>query len=457
MTDNQTILSFELSREFYEQFNAWIQEEKGELIRDSLESANPADIGLLLDEFNTEECIYVMNLLEPKKRAEIIIMTDSDERTRFLTNYTPQEIAQLIGYLDSDDAADLLNEQQLKFREEIISFIDDEERAANITNLLRYDEDCAGGLMATELIKANVNWTVKQTIEEIRRQAEEVNKIYSVYVVDNREKLLGRVSLKTIILSSDNVRIADIYSDEIISVETFMSEREVAKIMERYDLDAVPVINVQGKLLGRITIDDIVDVIREVAEEERQLMAGITEDVEENDSVLMLTRARLPWLIIGMAGGLLGAIFISNFEKDLMLIPAMAFFIPLITATGGNVGIQSSSIVVQTLANKPAVDRGFWKRIVKVLLVAILNGVVLAGLVFTFNILLGDSDRLAFVVSIALFAVVLLASFMGTVTPIVLDRFGINPALASGPFITTANDLLGLGVYFGIAHVLYIG
>jgi magnesium transporter len=207
--------------------------------------------------------------------------------------------------------------------------------------------------------------------------------------------------------------------------------------------------------MGRITIDDIVDVITELAEEERQMMAGISEDVEEDDSVWMLTRARLPWLIIGMFGGLLGAQFIGVFEKDILLVPAMAFFIPLITATGGNVGIQSSSIVLQSLASKSVFDNSFMKRITKVILVALLNGLVIAGIVMGMNLILGQDLTLALVVSIALFGVVLIASLMGTITPLILDRFGINPAIASGPFITTANDLLGLLVYFSVAHLLY--
>jgi magnesium transporter len=267
--------------------------------------------------------------------------------------------------------------------------------------------------------------------------------------------LLGRISLKRIILAKSKTLIKDIYEPEVISVETYMSQEEVVSVMRKYDLDAVPVVNGKGKLVGRITLDDVVDVMAEMAEEERQLMSGISEDVEEDDSVWMITRARLPWLIIGLGGGLLGAWFMGFFEEDIVLIPAMAFFIPLITATGGNVGIQSSSIVVQSLADKSGIDPGNIRRFYKGMLVSILNAVVLAIIVLLFNVLLGQSMRLGFVVSVALFAVVMLASIMGTITPLVLDKFGINPALASGPFITTANDLLGLGVYFAIAHYLY--
>ncbi|GAA5044119.1 magnesium transporter MgtE [Marivirga lumbricoides] len=451
----ENVEQFELSKEYLEKLQQAIKELDDVFIKNTLEGINPADISTILLEFSTDESKYVLDVLENEVSAEVINDLDEDIRSKFLKTFDNRQISVMLNELDSDDAVDIINELPLKDREEVIALLENKEKAKNILDLLRYEEDVAGGLMAKELIKANVNWSVKQCIEEIRRQAENVEKIYSVYVVDDQNILLGRASLKRIILADDHVQIKDLYDDEVISVETYMDEVDVAEIMRKYDLDAVPVVNVQGKLMGRITIDDIVDVITELAEEERQMMAGISEDVEEADSVWMLTRARLPWLIIGMFGGLLGAQFIGVFEEDILLVPAMAFFIPLITATGGNVGIQSSSIVLQSIANKSVFDDSFLKRITKVLLVAILNGIVIAGIVMGLNLILGQEVRLSIVVSVALFTVVLLASFMGTVTPLVLDRLGINPALAAGPFITTANDLLGLLIYFSVAHLLY--
>ena len=451
----ESIEQFELSKEFLEKLQLAIDEKDNDFILSTLNATNPADISLLLLEFSTEDSKYVLDILDNEVSAEVINDLDEDIRAKFLKSFESVEIANMLNELDSDDAVDIINELPLKDREEVIASLDNEEKASNILDLLRYEEDVAGGLMAKELIKANENWSINQCIEEIRRQAENVEKIYSVYVVDDTNKLIGRVSLKRLILADSSLKVKDLYEEDVISVETYMDERDVAEIMKKYDLDAVPVVNVQGTLMGRITIDDIIDVITELAEEERQMMAGISEDVEEDDSVWMLTRARLPWLIIGMFGGLLGAQFIGVFEKDIMVIPAMAFFIPLITATGGNVGIQSSSIVLQSLASKSVFDNSFFKRITKVLLVAVINGLIIAGIVMLLNLVLGEDIRLAFVVSIALFNVVLIASLMGTITPLVLDRFGINPAIASGPFITTANDLLGLLVYFSVAHLLY--
>lgn len=447
-------MPFELSIEFRERFHLAVQENDDVFITESLSGVKPADISALLEEFDSYESKYVIDILSPDDRAEIINGLEPDTREKFLKLFSHEELTSVIVNLDSDDAVDLLNELPLVDREKVIAGLDNNEKEANILDLLRYDEDVAGGHMAKELIKANHNWTIVQCIEEIRRQAESVQKVYSVYVVDDHDILLGRVSLKRIILANDHTKIGDIYEPDQISVETFVSEEEVAQLMRKYDLDAIPVVNVQGKLMGRITIDDIVDVITELAEEERNAMAGITEDVEEDDSVWMLTRARLPWLIVGVFGGFISAKFIGVFEEDLMRITAIAFFIPLIQATGGNVGIQSSSIVVQSLANPSVFSDNLFNRLLKVLLVAVLNGLVLSLMVYGFNIITGGTGDLATVVSLALFGVVIIASFLGTLTPLILDKFGFNPALASGPFITTLNDLLGLAVYFYTIHLI---
>jgi len=450
------IMHFEVSQEYLEWLREAISRDEMQSVRESMQDANPPDILTVLYELNTEESKYVIKLLDEERAADVIIEIEEEQQTAFLKNFHSGEIARFIDYLDSDDGADILNRLPIQTREKVIDKMENAEKARHVKDLIRYEEDHAGGLMAKELIKVNIDWTVQQCIEEIRRQAENVEKIYSVYVVDKQNHLIGKVSLKRIILSNDNTRVADIYDEEVVSVETYLEEEEVADIMRRYDLEAIPVVDIMNRLVGRITIDDVVDVITEMAEQERQMMSGISEDVEERSgSVWLLSRARLPWLVIGMVGGLLGAQFIGIFEKDIALVPAMAFFIPLITATGGNVGIQSSSLVVQSLANASVFSDSLAKRLGKVLLVAIINGLALAALVFAFNLLFGEKLTLAAVVAIALFSVVLLASLMGTITPLILDKLGVNPALASGPFITTANDLLGLAVYFSVAHMLY--
>lgn len=448
-------MEFALTVEYSDWLKEVIAREDKDAIKESMKDVYAPDITTLLYEFNTTDSKYVLDLLEDELTAEVITNLEPEIRRRFLKTYSSQELAKYIDLVDSDDAADILNEQPVIVREEVIALLKDPEQSSYIIDLLRYEEDCAGGLMAKELIKANVNWTVKQCIEEIRRQAENVEKLYSVYVVDDFGKLLGIVSLKRIIISNDKTKIADIYEDDVIAVETYKKDVEVAELMQKYDIESIPVINVQGKLLGRITIDDVVDVITEQAESDIQAMSGISEHIEEDDSVWMLSRARLPWLIVGMVGGIVGARLLNVYEEDIIAIPAMAFFIPLIMATGGNVGIQSSSLILQSLNYKSAFEFTMVRRFLKMFFVALLNGFVIASLVLTINLAFGQAFKLALVVSIALFSVVLLASFMGTITPILLNKIGINPALASGPFITTANDIIGLAVYFGVAHLLY--
>lgn len=451
----EELIQFELSKEFLEKLREAIRNRDDEFITNSLSDTNPADISAILDEYDAEDSKYVLDILPRETGAHVINGLDEDTRIRFLKHFTPREIAGYIDLLHSDDAVDILNEQPQHLRREIISYLENEEKVSYILELIRYDEDVAGGLMAKELIKANLNWTVDQCIEEIRRQAENIEKVYSVYVVDDRDKLLGRVDIKKLILSDSSHTVADLYEGNIVSVDAYMEEEEVAAIMAKYDFDSVPVVNMQGKLVGRITIDDIVDVITEQADENRQLMTGISEDVEEDDSIWKLSRARLPWLVIGLAGGIAGAQLIEIFEDDLVKVTAIAFFIPLIMATGGNVGIQSSSLVVQALATQPIFEENNWSRTIKAIIIAVLNGVLLAAFVFAFIFLINDDFKLALVVSLALLNVVVLSSFFGTMIPVVLNRMKINPALASGPFITTINDLVGIGVYFIVAHYLY--
>jgi magnesium transporter len=446
-------VEFELTKEFRDRFQQALDERDGQFIRETLAEVNPADITALLYEFDGAESKYVLDLLSLEVRAKIINDLDSDTRKKFLAIYEPSELVEIVNQLDSDDAADILNELPIKISEGVIAGLDVEART-QVVDLLRYDENLAGGLMAKELIKARDHWTVVQCVEEIRKQAENVTKFYAVYVVDDKDKLLGRVALQKLILSDSKTIVKDIYDDDVVSVETHQEDSEVAEIMKKYDLESVPVVNSNGQLVGRITIDDVVDVITAQAEEERQIMSGISEDVEEDDTVWKNTRARLPWLLIGIFGGMLSARFMGFFEAEVAKITAIAFFVPLIQATGGNVGIQSSSLIVQSLVSPGFVDEGLWKRLSKAFSVALLNGFFLSLIVLAATSLFFDNQRLSFVVSIALFGVVLFSSFVGTVTPLILNRLGFNPALASGPFITTMSDLLGLTTYFLTIHLI---
>lgn len=447
-------MTFELTKEYVEHIQSLIEQQDSEGLRAQMEDLFAADITVLLSELETNQAKYLVTQLETETGAEILANLDSDERRNLLKDFTSQEISRYVNLFDSDDAVDLLNEQPVRVREEVIALLEDREQARFILDLLHYDEDVAGGLMQKELVKANVNWTVNECIEELRTQAEDVTRVYAVYVVDESGKLLGLLSLKKIVLAHKNTKIESLYDKDVIFVETYRPAEEVAELMQRYDLDTLPVVNVQGKLLGRITIDDVIDFMKEQASSDTMAMAGITGEVEEDDTIFQQTKARLPWLLVGMMGGIIAAKFISFFEGDLKIIPAMAAFIPIIGSTGGNVGIQTSSLMLQSLADKSGLDIGIGKRLLRMLAIALINGFIIAAIVFGFNLLIGNDIHLAVVVSVALISVVFLASFMGTLTPIVLEKIGINPAVASGPFITTANDLIGYGVYFALAHLL---
>ncbi len=446
-------MTFELTKEFLEQIEVAIEARNETKLRAEMDELYPADINSILEELDTEPAHYVFSLLDKEVGAEIMADIDTNDRKRFLTVFTSEEIASYVEYFDSDDAVDLLKEQPIRIREEVIAHLKDREQARFILDLLPYDEDVAGGLMQKELIKANINWTVNECIEEIRKQAEDVENVYSVYVVDDNQRLMGLLSLKKIVLARKNTKIENIYDEDVVKVETYRPVEEVVEIMQRYNLDAMPVVNVQGRLLGRITIDDIVDVITDKAEDDIQAYAGITGEAEEDDTVWDLAKSRLPWLIVGVCGSLLAATVIKGFEGELTKIAALAMFIPIMGSTGGNVGIQTASLIVQSLADKSGLEITWRERLSKIVSVAAVNGLVI-GILAGFYVWAFSEPQLFWVVCLSLLAVVMLASFMGTVTPLVLDKIGINPAIASGPFITTANDLIGIGTYFLMAHYL---
>lgn len=447
-------MHFELTKELLDEIKEAIDNRKNDFLKNTFGEMYAEDITTILNELSTEEAIYIFELLDQEKCARVLTHMNNEVRKEFLKNFNSAAIAHFFSELYSDDAADILNELPVKTREEVIALLDDKEFAAHINELLRYDEDCAGGLMVKEMIKANVNWTAGECIDEIRRQAEDVERIYSIYVVDNANHLLGRVSLKKIIISDPAEKISNIYQSEILSVETYKDASDVVSLMQKYDLEAIPVVNIEDKLVGRITIDDALDYYKEQTEADMQAMTGISGDIAgREDQLWRLSSARLPWLIIGVVGGMMGANIIGIFEENLVMIPAMAFFIPLITATAGNVGVQSSSIVVQSLASN-VISESLPKRLFKTIMVGIINGIIICIIVFLLIFFMRESLQLSLIVSASLFFVVLLASIMGTFTPLILEKLNVNPALASGPFITTANDLIGLGVYFAIATLL---
>jgi magnesium transporter len=448
-------MRFELTKEFLELLRDKIAEQDLHWINDQVISLHYADIAEILDKLSMEEAKYVYFLLDEELQADVLMELEEEVRDRFLASLSTKEIADQLENLDSDDAADILGELSDEQIQEVISQMEDDEAAEDIVDLLNYDEDTAGGLMQKEFIQARLDWPVNSCLVELRRQAEDVEKVYTIYVVDDLNKLVGVLSLKKLLFASPKTKIIDLYHDKnIISVKTSDSSEHVAKVMEKYDLVSVPVVDFQNKLVGRITLDDVVDIIKEEADKDFQLASGISEKIESNASVWRISRARLPWLLIGMLGGILGAQVISGFEGGIAAVPALAFFIPLITAMGGNVGVQSSAIVVQSLAKGNDLFGSIASKLLKEALVALVNGLLLASLIYGIATVF-ENSTLGIVVSISLFIVIIFAAIFGTFIPLILDRYKIDPALATGPFVTTLNDVLGLFIYFTVGMLLY--
>ena len=446
-------MSFEITSKLLANITSYIEVSNDKAIVALFEEMHYADIAEILDELSFDNVVYIIKLLDSEKTSAVLMELDEDIREKTLQNLSAKEIAEEVEELDSDDAADIIGELSQERQEAVLSKIEDEEHVKEIEELLAYDEDSAGGLMAKELVKVNENWTVLKCVREMRAQAEEVTRVHSIYVVDDNDKLKGRLSLKDLLITSTKTAISEVYIPKVDFVNVHDNLDEVSNKMRKYDLEAIPVVDNDGILLGRITIDDIVDVIKEEADKDYQLAAGLTQDVEADDSILQLTKARLPWLFLGLLGGvgafLIMVLFENTFDENAVLF----FFTPLIAAMAGNVGVQSSAIIVQGLANDD-VKGSINSRLIKEMLLAALNGVVLALFLFVFVWFYEGKINTALAISVSLVAVIIVAGLIGTFVPLFLNKRGIDPAIATGPFITTSNDIFGILIYFMIAKLI---
>ena len=412
-----------------------------------------ADIAEILDDLTLDQATYIIKLLDSETTSDVLAELEEDVREKVLQNLSVKEIAEEVKELDTDDAADLLSELSPERKQKVIAQIDDKELVADINELLEYDENTAGGLMAKELVKVYETWTVAGCLRKIRAQAENVKRVHSIYVVTKEEKLIGRLSLKDLLIAKNETKISAIYIPKVDSVHVHDDDEDVARLMAKYDLEAVPVVDDKKTLLGRITIDDIVDVIKEEAEKDYQLAAGITQDVDAEDSIFALTKARLPWLFLGLIGGVGAAVIMGTFDTIIEDYPLILLFTPLIAAMAGNVGVQSSAIIVQGLANDD-IKGSINNRLIKEMLLAALNGIVLALFLFAFIWAWQEDIQTALAVSVSLVAVIIVAGIVGTFIPLFLHKRGIDPAIATGPFITTSNDIFGILIYFIIAKFI---
>lgn len=420
---------------------------------DIFDELHHADVAEILEELNFGQATYIIKLLDSKKTSDVLMELDDDYREKILKNLSTKEIAEEVEELDTDDATDIIAELSEERQKSVISKIEDKDHKADIKELLKYDDDSAGGLMAKELIKVNENWSVTRCVKEMRLQASEVSRVHSIYVVDNNDELLGRLSLKDLLVADPKSNIKSIYISKVDFVNVNDTAEHVASIMQKYDLGAIPVVDKNQKLLGRITIDDIVDLIKEEAEKDYQLAAGITQDVDVDDSIYKLSWARLPWLFLGLLGGIGAAAVMGSFDEVLLQHKILFYFTPLIAAMAGNVGVQSSAIIVQGLANNDIKD-SINNRLYKETLLSILNGIILAIFLFGFIFLWRNEIDTALAISLSLVVVIIVAGIIGTFIPLFLNKRGIDPAIATGPFITTSNDIFGILIYFLIAKLI---
>lgn len=442
----------EFTEEYLDSMAQIIKADDKDKARAELASLHPADIAELYRNLDLQEAEYLFKLLDEEKAADLLMELDEDDRLKLLNAMPVEEIAKQIDHLDTDDAVDLIQQLDQEERDEILSHIDDVEQAGDIIDLLKYDEDTAGGLMGTEMIVVNENWSMPECIKQMRLQAEDMDEIYYVYVVDNDYRLRGTFPLKKMLTHPSVSKIKHVMETDPVSVKVDTPIDEVALDFEKYDLVAMPVVDSIGRLLGRITVDDVMDQVREASERDYQLASGISSDVDADDSVIAQTKARIPWLLVGIASGLLASVILGTFEAQLQAVTALALFIPIIGGTGGNVGVQASAIVVQGLANGSLDIKNFAAQLGKEILIGLLNATVISAVVFVYNLITMPGEfAVTISVAVSLFIVVMFASMLGTIVPLTLEKLHINPALATGPFIQISNDIVGLIIYVQIS------
>ena len=446
-------MQFKISKELLTQIEQLIHQKNDQELIVLLNEMHHADIAEIFDELDIDEAIYIFNILDSEITAEILLELEDDVREKILHGLSAKEIAEELDEMDTDDAADIIAELSQSKKEEVISELEDLDHAKDIVDLLRYDEDTAGGLMGKEMVKVNENWNVLTCVKEMRMQAEHVTRVHSIYVIDDENRLKGRLSLKDLLTTSTKTPISEVYIKKVDYVKVNTPNTEVARVMQKYDLEAIPVVDEMGRLVGRVTVDDIIDVIKDEADKDYQMAAGISQDVEAGDSVFEMIKARLPWLLIGMVIELIASFVLKGNEDAFQKYTTLIIFVPLLSATAGNIGVQASAIVVQGLANGTLKE--FNKQYIsKELSVAMISGTIISLSILIFHSVMFGQYQVGLAISISLIVVILFAATLGTLVPLFLHKNKIDPAIATGPFITTTNDVFGIMIYFGIARLI---
>jgi magnesium transporter len=430
--------------------------EKGDeaAIRRLLAEEHPGDIAEILGFVGDEEEKCRLFRLTPEtERPEILSHVDDATLTVLLARLSDHEISRAIDELPTDDAADIVGRLPEEDASRVLALLEEEDQE-NLQKLLEYPEESAGGIMESEFVAVPEHVTVEEAVAALRKREAEVEQVHNVYLVDDAGRLTGILPLWRVAIAMPGTRLDRLAERDVVGVPAQMDQEEVAAVVMRYDLPEVPVVDDAGRLIGRITVDDVLDVVEEEATEDISLMAGTGDEEIHETSPFRISMIRLPWLLIGLCGGIGSAFLMSRFEGELRRILALAFFVPVITAMGGNVGMQCSSIVVRALALGEMEAYRIARRLAREFSIAILNGFILGGILSLVAYLWHGAWVLGVIVGLSMFASILVAATTGTLFPMVFRRLGLDPALATGPFVTTSNDVINLLIYFVVAEFL---
>jgi magnesium transporter len=416
----------------------------------AIDDMRAPDVAEILMALPVDRRSALFNTLDPKLASETLTLIEEVPARELLESLEDSYIGTLVDLMASDDAADVLNLLPPDRAQNVLKKISREEYEY-VLELLKFDEETAGGLMAREVISVKGETRIEEVIELLRTEAENIEHIQYIYVVDQELILLGIIPIINLLVVDPRARADEVMMRDIVTVTVDTDQEDVAAVFAKYDLYSLPVVDARGRLAGRITVDDIIDVIAEEASEDIKIMAGTGDEEFWERSSLRVSRARLPWLLTGLFGGIASAIVMNHFRDSLEAVLALAFFVPVITAMGGNVGIQSSAIVVRELATGGLGLVRTSSKLLRELRVSLINGIVLGSVLLVIVSLWQRDYRLGLLLGLCMLTIICWATVMGAIVPLLLKKMNVDPALATGPFITTSNDILGILIYLGIA------
>lgn len=453
--------SLDVDDELINEIHQLIDAKSDAILKNILADLYNYDISVLINNLKeTKDAVYLFRLLPEEVASEVILELDDNRREQIVNNLDSEEISDIVGEMYSDDAADFVSDLEEDVKEEVLLELEkeDKEDSDEIRELLRYDENTAGGIMAKEFIALNENLSVKDAITQIQNKAEEVDQFYNVWIVNDNNELNGIISLKRIIIALKNpeMLLKDVKNPDVISVEANVDQEEVARIMQRYDLVSLPVVDNKQRVIGKISIDDIVDVMEEEYSEDVAKMTGTDAEELEKKSPFQIAKLRLPWILITMLIELLAVFVIKSHDQILEKVILLAAFMPIISAISGNTGLQSAAIVVRAIDTGLVNINKWWIPLIRQIKTTLIIGFVVGVLIGLIGFLMIDENKLAFGLSvgISMFISINIAGVVGTSTPMISKKLGFDPAVTSGPFETAFQDVVGISIFLTISTYL---